>query len=291
MNKHGLARSIPDSVKRAVRQRCGFGCVRCGSAFYYYDHLEPEFCDALVHDPERIVLLCGDCNRKRTSGLLSKETVAHANATPKAKQLGYSFGEFDFGSNHPAVVLGELRFERTQTIIRAFGRSLLAVAGAEETDGPFRLTAVLADNWGRLIADVEDNEWRGSINNWDIEVEGRRIFLRRGARDLNLRLRLEPPHAIVVEKLDMLYRGCRIVCEEGHRFMVRTSLGTVFTMERVSDAVAQDYAVGVDITATTVAIGGEGGQLSWTDRQDSLVTGYGPGERDDSLARRRPKRR
>jgi hypothetical protein len=30
-NKYGLKRTIPEKIKREVRQRCGFGCVRCGS--------------------------------------------------------------------------------------------------------------------------------------------------------------------------------------------------------------------------------------------------------------------
>lgn len=33
------ARSIPAQIKHSVRQRCGFGCVICGSPIYEYDHM------------------------------------------------------------------------------------------------------------------------------------------------------------------------------------------------------------------------------------------------------------
>ena len=61
MNRFGLGRDIPGTTKRIVRQRCGFGCVVCGAAFYQYEHVDPAFADARVHDPEKICLLCGGC--------------------------------------------------------------------------------------------------------------------------------------------------------------------------------------------------------------------------------------
>ncbi len=53
-NKHGLSRTIPEDVKRQVRQACGFGCVCCGFAIVTYEHIEPEFHNAESHDPENM---------------------------------------------------------------------------------------------------------------------------------------------------------------------------------------------------------------------------------------------
>lgn len=50
MNKHGLSRTIPEPVKREVRQACGFGCVFCGHALVEYEHVDPLFADARLHD-------------------------------------------------------------------------------------------------------------------------------------------------------------------------------------------------------------------------------------------------
>lgn len=43
INKYGLTRDIPASVKRAVRQRDGFGCVICGLGIYTYEHIDQPF--------------------------------------------------------------------------------------------------------------------------------------------------------------------------------------------------------------------------------------------------------
>jgi len=32
-------RNIPLPIQREVRQRCGFGCVICGTLLYEYDHI------------------------------------------------------------------------------------------------------------------------------------------------------------------------------------------------------------------------------------------------------------
>ena len=56
-NDHGLSRTIPEGVKREVRQRCGFGCVICGLGFYDYEHFAPDFVDATEHNPAGMTLL------------------------------------------------------------------------------------------------------------------------------------------------------------------------------------------------------------------------------------------
>jgi 5-methylcytosine-specific restriction endonuclease McrA len=68
MNKHGLNRAIPSGIKREVRQRCGFGCVVCGLGIVQYEHVEPEFSDAVKHEADKIVLLCPQCHSKVTTG-------------------------------------------------------------------------------------------------------------------------------------------------------------------------------------------------------------------------------
>ena len=74
-NKHGLPRTIPESIKRKVRQRCGFGCVICGIGLYEYEHFAPEYKDAKSHAPEGITLLCPNHHARKTIGRLSLETI------------------------------------------------------------------------------------------------------------------------------------------------------------------------------------------------------------------------
>lgn len=53
-NKYGLSRNIPNHIKRAVRQKCGFGCVICGLFICDFDHYAPSFSEAKKHNPDGI---------------------------------------------------------------------------------------------------------------------------------------------------------------------------------------------------------------------------------------------
>jgi HNH endonuclease len=74
-NRHGLTRDIPEPVKRAVRQACGFGCVVCGASIIEYEHVDPGFADAREHGPANLTLLCPQCHSKVTTGIWSKEKI------------------------------------------------------------------------------------------------------------------------------------------------------------------------------------------------------------------------
>jgi hypothetical protein len=119
-NKHGLTRDIPNDVTRQVRQRDGFGCVICGSAFYTYAHFDPEFVDAKKHDPDGICLLCGTCHRRKTSGLLSTESVKQAVLHPKCKETGFSCGALDVGNQHPEIILGSFTAYTAKVLIEIY---------------------------------------------------------------------------------------------------------------------------------------------------------------------------
>ena len=77
-NKYGLSRHIPETVKRKVRQACGFGCVCCGLAIATYEHIDPEFSEAKNHDWKKIAYLCGSCHDKVTRGFWSKNKIKKA---------------------------------------------------------------------------------------------------------------------------------------------------------------------------------------------------------------------
>ena len=105
-NKHGLTRDIPDPIKRHVRQYCGFGCVNCEYAYCEYHHFEPPFAEALVHDPNKIMLLCIKCHGLHTRGVLSAKTLLEKYQNPFCRQTGVAQAELDVGSTDLEVVLG-----------------------------------------------------------------------------------------------------------------------------------------------------------------------------------------
>lgn len=258
-NRFELSRDIPADVARAVRQRCGFGCVVCGCAIYQYEHFDPPFNEATTHTAEGIILLCGGCHDRKTRGLLSRDTVAKAARSPKALERGFSFGPFDVGADPPVVALGAVATTRVPVILRAFGTDLLQVSPPEEPKGPFRLGAFLTGRTGQPLAQIVENEWRTPVANWDVEVIGRRISVRLGPGDLGLVLRCEPPRTLVVERLDMFFRGVRIQCSERDGFVVARPDGQRL---QVGAANLDGCLVGVDVGETQITVGLGGGSIS-----------------------------
>jgi hypothetical protein len=215
LNKHGLSRGIPEGIKRLVRQRCRFGCVVCGRAVYHYDHFDPEFEEAKEHNPAGITLLCGSCHDKKTRGLLSTETVRQWNRNPKCLHTGFSFEAFDVGGQHPRIFIANNQIHFARRVIYAaeltrnglnYKETLFGIEKSEEPGGPFRLNANFSLEDAPEYFRIEQNEWQTSSGNWDVEVKGQRIIVRRGSGDIVLELRSEPPHSVFLEKIELYYK-------------------------------------------------------------------------------------
>ncbi|MFM0062946.1 hypothetical protein [Paraburkholderia aspalathi] len=206
-NQHGLGRTIPSDVKREVRKRCGFGCVRCGIALYDYEHFDPDFKDATEHKVDGITLLCMQCNQKRARGTLSVETVRAANENPKCLQQGFSSESFDFGVDPVEVAFAGVTFTGCRTLIEVNDCPLLSIDAPQEQGQPFRMSGWFADENGEITLSIKDNVWSVGADNWDVECVGPRITIRKGKGDISLVLRQEPPKRMVVEQLNMQFEG------------------------------------------------------------------------------------
>lgn len=229
VNKHGLPRTIPPNVKREVRRACGFGCVICGLAIVDYEHVDPTFADALVHDPEKIVLLCPGCHAMVTRKQWSKQKVKLARENPACLKAGHARQFFDFCVGRPILKLGETELAGCEVFIHFQGYDLLSVLPPEEEGAPFRLSGVFTDSSGNIALRIKDNEWFASSSAWDVEVVGPRITIREGDRKISLVLRADPPNFLVVEKMNMYIGGSRLAVQEGV-FSVTDRCGRTNTM-------------------------------------------------------------
>lgn len=224
-NKHGLSRYIPKDTRRSVRQRCGFGCVICGLAIIDYEHLDPPFSEAKEHNPNNIVLLCGSCHNKVTRRIWSKEKVKKAAANPFCIRRGYARDEFDIGDKHPEVIIGNSRWLYTTTIIEMLGVKLLTIEPPEEVpeevgvQPPYRLSGLFLDHQGNKLFEIDRNEWKGSVENCDIEAEGRRLTIRKKTSqkrlgEIALELIVSPPNQISITKMNLIYQGSKLICND-----------------------------------------------------------------------------
>ena len=237
VNKYGLTRDIPAEVKREVRRECGFGCVICGLAIVQYHHFDPPFQEARTHNSAGIVLLCGGCHQK-SDGFWSASKVATARRNPITFKNGYARDAFDLRS--PFVLrIGSSSFENVSTIVRTHeGERWFVIEEPEAEGAPVRLSVVFFDKNGHLSLEIQENEWRCFSGQWDTEVEGRTIIVRRGPRDLALELVAEPPHGINLTRLAMQQGALGIYVERNGRLTLMRA-GGITTFE-------ESFASGAD---------------------------------------------
>lgn len=210
INRFGLTRTIPASVKLAVRRACGFGCVICGGGIVDYEHVNPEFKDARSHDPAGIALLCPSCHAMVTRKQWSKARVKLAMRSPASLQVGAARQFFDFCEGMPVLKLGDNALFGCEVLIHFHGYDLFTIKPPEEPGAPFRLSGLFTDSEGKVTLEIIDNEWLAHSSSWDVEVVGPRITIREGEKNIALVLKSEPPSYLVVEKLNMNLDGYRI---------------------------------------------------------------------------------
>lgn len=206
-NRFGLSRYIPEDVRREIRQRCGFGCVICGTAFYDYEHFKPDFKDAITHDPNGMTLLCSQCNQKRARGRLSAETVARANDNPKCLENGFSSELFDFWDKPITVYFAGVEFYDCKNIIVVNDYPILSISPPSAPGRPILLSGTFTNENGREVISIVENAFSLNVENWDVECEGPTITVRSASRKISLVILLSPPSAIEIERIEMLFHG------------------------------------------------------------------------------------
>ncbi|MDF1662763.1 MAG: HNH endonuclease [Planctomycetota bacterium] len=172
-NQHGLSRYIPLPVQREIRQRCGFGCARCGSAIYQYEHIDPPYSEAKSHDPKKITLLCGGCHDKVTRKFLSKNTVSKDNEDPICRRQGFASEWFDVGVDHPSITIGGTTLASCDEILTINNEIILGIEPPEELGSPYRISGKFYNEKGTLLFEIDRNEFKGTLEAWDIETKGR----------------------------------------------------------------------------------------------------------------------
>ncbi len=214
-NKHGLPRSIPPEVKQQLRQEAGFGCVKCGIGIAHYEHIDPEFKDAKTHDPEKMAYLCARCHGNVTRGFWSKDMVWEAKAQPFCIKNGHCHEAFDIGSTQISLIIGNTELVGVDHILLVNGKRLLSILPPETESGPYRISGLFYDSRGSLVFTIEENEWKGRPDLWDITCEGGLIVIKTDPKNIALQIRCNQNRSLTIEKLDMFFDGVRWCVSDG----------------------------------------------------------------------------
>ena len=98
-----------------------------------------------------------------------------------------------------------------------------------------------SDQAGNVSLVIEDNEWRAATTAWDIEVKGKNITIREAHSVIHLVLRVDPPKALIVERLNMSFAGLHFEAN-GNFLRVRFPNGG---MNEFTSCLADDCSVGI----------------------------------------------
>lgn len=231
LNKHGLNRTIPQAIKREVRQNSFFGCVICGAGICEFDHVDPEFEDAKIHDADCMVLLCGSCHSKKTRGIIGVKTIKDAMKEPFCSNNTAS-DFLDFGNGTPKIQFGNTLFINPKILISIDGVSILTIKPPENAEQGKRslLNAIFHNIYGVETFRIVDNIWHGSSINWDIESKGKRIIIRTKKGVFALDIENIPDDKFVIHKLNMSYKGYVIIAASNEVQVITPSDKEIFAL-------------------------------------------------------------
>lgn len=228
-NQYGLARSIPDAVKLAVRQQCGFGCVICGSTIVEYEHFAPDYKDAEDHLAAGIALLCPLHHAQATKGILPKEQVASSRLEPMSLQNGFARENHPYFRGIPNLEFGGgLKFIDVAVPIMVRGKPVMSFTPNNESD----ITSVslsFGDSSGKNILSVIDNEWSVSSQVWDFQNIANRYIIKSSDRSAQIILMFHAPNRIIIENANVFVDGIPLVVDSsGMHFGNINASGSTF---------------------------------------------------------------
>ncbi len=209
-NKHGLKRYIEESIRKQIREDAGYGCVVCGTLFCDYEHIEPEFHDAELHDPAKMTLLCESCHGKVTGKRKSKRRVWDAKAAPYCKKHNVIREEID-PSVKPTVQIGTSHFDDVEIILSLHGKPLVWLEPPTQKGEPFLVSAIFYDNKGKYVASLNRNQFTSVLGSHDVWGKGTRIEIRPEKRVVGLTLNIEGDKPVNIERISMNYLGQPLV--------------------------------------------------------------------------------
>ena len=206
---------LPAPLMRAVRQRCGFGCVICGMPIVEYDHLL-GWAKVRRHVAAEIALLCDNHHRAKTSGFLPNARVVAANANPLNLQTGVTkpYG-LEYSGNEFKMSIGSCSFDGSGNVsdvtaeaIRIDRQPLLWV---RYEDNHILLNLHVYNSRGELILQIADNELVLNVHSWDIEIVGTRLVIREASRNVLFDVLFSPPAGVHVRRGRFLYNGVEVL--------------------------------------------------------------------------------
>jgi trigger factor len=209
------SRNIPLPIQRAIRQRCGFGCVICGLPLHEYEHML-GWSNVKRHVADEITLLCDKHHREKTGGLLPLKLVQKADKNPyNLRSFVSRQYDLHYTGDECEVVIGSNRFTTKDT---GYGKLLIPLSiddtpliGFILAEGHLLLNLTLFDENNELVLQIKHNQLLYSISPWDIRLVGRNLVIREAARKILVDIVFEVPNRIIIKRGRFLRNGVEVI--------------------------------------------------------------------------------
>ena len=213
-NKFGLSRHIPATTEKKVKRRCKSGCVVCGSAIVTYEHMDPPFSDARVHDPTKITLLCGHHQLESSKGLLSKNSIKEFDANPMGSRRGYVDAIFDLNGKVPSLILGTNKLDlKPKQVFSINGFPILKIEQPELKSRKWRLSGIFYGENNQILCYIENNELRILVHNYDVIQISKRFCISNTKGDRIFELEIDPPDELIVKFMKLVLDGNEVIVD------------------------------------------------------------------------------
>ena len=180
-------RSLPDPVKRILRQEAGFGCCKCGRPVIEYHHIAPYTSTDPHFRPQDMMCLCPYCHHEADTAMDEAEQ-RYWKEHPINIQNGHVDGLLKVRQKQVILDTGSVQLIGHEGIVRIDGIDMVRFGLDEE--GHVLLSVRLFDSQNQLLLEIDNNEWvTGSALPWDIEASFQSLVIRerRGVISLDVR--------------------------------------------------------------------------------------------------------
>ncbi len=210
MNNYGLIRSIPEEIRRGVRKRCNYSCIRCANPIIQYHHFNPKYENATVHDINGITLLCGSCHDMTTRGILSDAKIEelHNKRIAAIQEKVFLNNVLDFQSPFN-VILSCLIFSGNFPKLITKDIEILYVT-IDPYDKKLLLNLNLVDETGTSILEIKENELILMPQDFDLDFIGQKLIIKNKLAEKIIILKYNSPNSLIFEKIKWNFPGLHI---------------------------------------------------------------------------------
>jgi hypothetical protein len=160
--------NVPAEVKRQLRQESGFGCCKCGHPFIEYHHIIP-WAEEQHFRAADMMVVCASCHQLFTVGAIPVNDQRKMKDRPKNIVDNLVRGHLYVNTNELSVNLAGGKAIDTPNLLTLSSQVVLS-ARRDGENGRVLISAIIQNNDGTTIAELNDNEWSlvpGLV--WDFE--------------------------------------------------------------------------------------------------------------------------